>query len=301
MQSGVAAVIVTYNRKELLVLCIQGILSQTIKPQKIFIIDNNSTDGTESHLLQTGLANNQSIIYIKLDKNTGGAGGFNVGCDLASQEGFEWLWLMDDDVVPTDSALENQLKYRNISHCIHPRKVFEDGTSFLWEQIFCPQTGKPFNLYDISFEKEKEWCPVNVGCFEGMLINKSLIQKIGLPDPRFFICDDDTMYGFLASLYTNNIYVRDAVFIKKIKPSSQISEIKTYFFVRNYFLKLEYLKRLKLNNSLLSFFFHLISIGKLLTSALRQRKFLRITRAIFYSYKDAIGGHFGPGTYKIKT
>ena len=49
-----AAVIVTYNRKELLEENIKALLDQSEKLNKIFIIDNNSTDGTKSYLEQKG-------------------------------------------------------------------------------------------------------------------------------------------------------------------------------------------------------------------------------------------------------
>lgn len=44
----VAGVIVTYNRKELLFRNIDMQLAQTRRVDKLFIIDNHSTDGTEA-------------------------------------------------------------------------------------------------------------------------------------------------------------------------------------------------------------------------------------------------------------
>ncbi|RMG35011.1 MAG: glycosyltransferase, partial [Methanobacteriota archaeon] len=43
---NIAAVIVTFNRKEMLIRCLEGIFSQTRPVSAIFIIDNASTDGT---------------------------------------------------------------------------------------------------------------------------------------------------------------------------------------------------------------------------------------------------------------
>ena len=40
------AVIVTFNRKKSLKKSINSILNQSIKPNNIVLIDNNSTDGT---------------------------------------------------------------------------------------------------------------------------------------------------------------------------------------------------------------------------------------------------------------
>ena len=47
MNKKVEAVVVTYNRKALLQECIDAILNQTVSVEKLILIDNNSTDGTE--------------------------------------------------------------------------------------------------------------------------------------------------------------------------------------------------------------------------------------------------------------
>ncbi|HRA09892.1 MAG TPA: glycosyl transferase, partial [Microbacteriaceae bacterium] len=49
------------------------------------------------------------------------------------------------------------------------------------------------------------------GCFEGMFIHRDIVAKIGLPDPRFFIYWDDSVYGWLASLQTTAVIVDEFV------------------------------------------------------------------------------------------
>jgi rhamnopyranosyl-N-acetylglucosaminyl-diphospho-decaprenol beta-1,3/1,4-galactofuranosyltransferase len=49
----VTAVIVTYNRFELLKECIAAVKVQTYKPSSILVVNNNSTDGTEQRDLTT--------------------------------------------------------------------------------------------------------------------------------------------------------------------------------------------------------------------------------------------------------
>lgn len=58
-----AAVIVTYNRKYLLIKAIESPLAQIVIPQKIVIVDNHSTDGTERVLFDKNLLSNQKICY----------------------------------------------------------------------------------------------------------------------------------------------------------------------------------------------------------------------------------------------
>ena len=73
----IAAVVVTFNRKEYLVKNIEALLAQVNAPMDILIIDNASTDGTEEtirHYMDAG-----QIHYENTGENLGGAGGFNFG------------------------------------------------------------------------------------------------------------------------------------------------------------------------------------------------------------------------------
>ncbi len=124
MQIGV--IIVTFNRKRLLINCLDAILAQSYPVKCIYIIDNNSTDGTHdllyekgflgaykknrahggkalflSHLEDRGIFNissasladirnyqgeNTTIFYVRTNKNVGGAGGFKYGIQLAVED-----------------------------------------------------------------------------------------------------------------------------------------------------------------------------------------------------------------------
>jgi glycosyltransferase involved in cell wall biosynthesis len=108
----VAAVIVTHNRKEKLLRCIEAVLMQDseILPD-IFIVDNDSTDGTGEEV--SGLLSKvpDRIIYSNLRHNSGGAGGFCYGIRKATEAGYDFIWLMDDDCRADTAAL------REFLHC----------------------------------------------------------------------------------------------------------------------------------------------------------------------------------------
>src|SRR4028119_143552 len=99
MAETVAAVVVTYNRKQLLLECIDALLSQTRSLDKIILIDNACTDGTPEILREKGYLDNAYIDYMRLPENIGGAGGFHEGIKRGYEVGYDWLWLMDDDTI----------------------------------------------------------------------------------------------------------------------------------------------------------------------------------------------------------
>jgi rhamnopyranosyl-N-acetylglucosaminyl-diphospho-decaprenol beta-1,3/1,4-galactofuranosyltransferase len=126
----IAAVVVTYNRKNLLGDCLAALLGQSHPLDAIYIIDNHSTDGSYDLLLERKLIaplahldgqaaetlrpvplpgcpdRRIEVRYVRLPENTGGAGGFHEGVKRAVQAGFDWLWLMDDDVRAAPDALQ---------------------------------------------------------------------------------------------------------------------------------------------------------------------------------------------------
>src|SRR4028119_2142102 len=95
----IIAVIVTYNRLALLKKCIAGVQQQSRRPDGILVINNSSTDGTVEWLAT-------QEVTVVTQPNLGGAAGFSTGIKEAYKRGADWIWLMDDDTIPTSSALE---------------------------------------------------------------------------------------------------------------------------------------------------------------------------------------------------
>jgi len=230
---SVVAVVVTFNRKELLQECLAALFAQTAPLSRIIVVDNASTDGTRALIESSNFAKRPAFQYVQMETNTGGAGGFQAGMELALKYGADWIWVMDDDVAAEPTALEELLRYKGLSECIHPSRTLPDGSAFEWEQIFDPATTARCHLHDVSFKNGKEFCVVTVACFEGMLISANLTRKIGVPRGEYFIGDDDTLYGFKASLHTNVLYIRSARLRKLLAPPTQMTAFKAYFAVRN--------------------------------------------------------------------
>lgn len=99
----VAAVVVTHNRRELLTRALAGLEAQTRPPEMVIVVDNQSTDGTGEYL--AGRAWSLDHHVARMARNTGGAGGFAHGINLAVTRGFS-PWILDDDAVAQPRALE---------------------------------------------------------------------------------------------------------------------------------------------------------------------------------------------------
>ncbi|MDE3913875.1 glycosyltransferase [Klebsiella pneumoniae] len=102
----VAAVVVTYNRVELLKRAIDALLAQSVELEYIVVVNNNSSDATKDYLDSN---QNKKIMPIHLSTNTGGAGGFSAGISFAHGLGVDYIWIMDDDAIPDINALSELL------------------------------------------------------------------------------------------------------------------------------------------------------------------------------------------------
>lgn len=208
MNNSVVAVVVTFNRKKLLSKCLESLLRQTFSLEKIIIIDNNSSDGTENFIKKNEYVENKKIKYIRLNKNTGGSGGFHHGLRIALSENPDWFWLMDDDGLPDHQCLEMLLKNKSNYDAVGPLIISTENYSL---------SSFPYiinKFHSSSIEEIKNFETIEpVHPFNGTLISKKIVDKIGFPEKRFFIWGDEVDYrtrwiknGFKNATITTAIY-----------------------------------------------------------------------------------------------
>jgi len=234
---NVVAVVVTYNRLRLLKEALHAVRAQTAPIGKIVVVDNDSTDGTREWL------SSQAGLEVIRQANLGGAGGFETGMKRAFDSGADWIWVMDDDVAARPDALEIMLRYAPFSQCIMPSRFYSDGVPCKWGYVYdLKRRGIVFGTRAGDQDESKEYTTVNTCCFEGMLVARDIVSRIGFPDKRFFIAGDDTVYGLQASRHTNVIVVRDAVLIraKTSADSRKVSPMFAYYYFRNFHLMEKY-------------------------------------------------------------
>ena len=105
----VAAVIPAWNRKQLLLEGIRALAAQSAPLKHVVVVDNASTDGTEEALRAEGLLDGDWLVYRRMDRNLGSAGGYAKAVEIARELEVDWIWLIDDDAEPRPDALERLL------------------------------------------------------------------------------------------------------------------------------------------------------------------------------------------------
>jgi len=240
-----AAIVVTYNRKQLLVQAIEALLKQT-RQSDLIIVDNASTDGTHDRLNEFGFIDHPQIHYVRLPENIGGSGGFSEGLSYAMAGGWHWFWMMDDDAIPEPDALENLMKFADDPGTVYGSAAINwvgRKEKLCWSEIVirngCSQyVEEPEMLQDIE---EVDMIP-----FLGFFIHRDIVQRIGYPDRDFFICADDKEYCERAKRHGIRVYLVKSSVIRHPLSKSSIHDLfgfqavyrslppwKVYYDVRN--------------------------------------------------------------------
>jgi GT2 family glycosyltransferase len=236
---AVCAVIVTYNRKELLRECLHAVLAQTAPVASIVVVDNKSSDGTAQMLQEEfSAAQFPNVTVLSLPANVGGAGGFHEGMRHAVVHRCEWLWLMDDDTIATPDALAKLLETAG-------RFPLERAPVLLASKaIWTDGTLHPMNVPEIrSGDAETAYLAAAFGAvsvrtatFVSVLIRRDAVQQKGLPVADYFIWGDDTEYTARVLRDGMGVLVPESLVLHKTATRYgpvEGSPARFYYFVRN--------------------------------------------------------------------
>lgn len=164
MNKKVYAVIVTYKRSNVLEQCLNAVLkSSTYKIEHLHIIINDKEKST-LELIKKFSLEDPSRISFRIFDNVGPAGGFYYGLKKFQESKCDFVWLMDDDIIPEPVCLQALID------CT-------DSEPYVFSKVF-EKTGDEV----VSFG----WW--------GVLISKQIVEKAGLPIKDFFYWTEDTEY-----------------------------------------------------------------------------------------------------------
>ena len=213
----IAAVVVTYNRLPLLQRLLER-LDTVAGLDEVLVVDNASTDGTSEWLasLEPGAEGadghaERRVLARTLTVNSGGAGGFAEGLAWAVERGAGLVWLMDDDGVPAPDCLDRLLRAGS------PDDRGAGGGFDLWGPVVVDEAAPdrlvfPIRLpggtrvvHDVDAVERAATGGAGDGVidgivipFNGVLVTRELVERIGVPRADFFIWGDDHEYRLRA-------------------------------------------------------------------------------------------------------
>lgn len=215
---SVVAVVVTWNRRELLEESLTALDGQTIPLAAVVVVDNASDDGTADYL--AGLAEaDPHVDVLTLRENTGGAGGFAAGIERALGHRPDLVWLLDDDTVPTPSAAQELASawqdYPGERPAVLASKVvWTDGRD---HPMNTPRRKPGAGAGEKQAAARVGAVPIRSASFVSIMCDAKIIRERGLPVADFFLWNDDFEYTTRLIRRHVGLYVPASVVVHKTR------------------------------------------------------------------------------------
>ncbi len=191
----VVAVVVTWNRRELLVEALAALRRQSHVLSALVVVDNASTDGTDELL-----AGEAGLDVVALEKNTGGAGGFAVGIEQALTHGPDLVWLLDDDTIPTPDAARGLVRAWQEYAGPVGRRPAVLASKVVWTDGRDHPMNTPRRKPGASAAEDRaaagvQAVPIRSASFVSIMCDTRVIRERGLPLADYFLWNDDFEYS----------------------------------------------------------------------------------------------------------
>jgi len=202
----------------------------------VLLVDNASTDNTEQ-ICTAYCSQYKNIMYQNTGANLGGAGGFHFGLKYGVSHGYDYFWIMDDDTVAYENALQKLLVANDM---LNGEYGFLSSQALWFDGGLCKMNMPGLE----SYSRYRDYCMVKYGLvkiaratFVSFFIKRSVIEEVGLPIKEFFIWCDDIEYSCRICKKYNAYMVCDSKVLHKMKSNlgSDISEdiierVPRYFY-----------------------------------------------------------------------
>ncbi len=195
----VVAVVVTWNRRDLLLEALAALRAQTHELTALVVVDNASTDGTDAVLTEEA-----GLDVVQLGQNTGGAGGFAVGIEQALTHAPDLVWLLDDDTIPTPDAARELVRAwqeydepgpsRTVGRpaVLASKVVWTDGRD---HPMNTPRAKPAASRAEVRAAERVGAVPIRSASFVSIMCDAQVVRERGLPLADYFLWNDDFEYS----------------------------------------------------------------------------------------------------------
>lgn len=237
MMKKTAVVICNWNKQEDVIQCIESVMASTYEAD-VIVVDNASTDqSVQAIKVRFG----SKVTLIENERNIGGAGGFNTGLRWVLDRPYEYVHLLDNDVVLDPGAIQALIGYLERNPDVaaagsklyvmdQPDQLQEMGALIDWEGCHINPHYK--GVIDNGELPDMIDCDYVPAC--SVMIRLNVLREIGLMDESFFIYWDDIEWFFrmkrrgyrVVSLGSSKAW-------HKMGAADRTTTFPTYYFWRN--------------------------------------------------------------------
>jgi len=230
----ISVVIPNYNGKKILEACLNSLEEQSYKKFEIIIVDNGSSDGSQSFIKKIY----PNVELVALDKNYGFSYAVNRGIEASTGE---YIALLNND-----TKVDSQWLYNLYNAMQKDEKVFSVGSKMIRfdDTNIIDDAGEEYNLlgwaYQLgagkSIDKYNNAYKVFANCGGAVIYRRDILDKIGYFDESFFAYMEDIDIGYRALINGyKNIYEPTAkvLHIGSATSGSKYNSFKARLVARN--------------------------------------------------------------------
>jgi GT2 family glycosyltransferase len=213
---SVVAVTVTYgSRAESCIRTVRAAIANGA--ERVIVVDNGSAPDATSRMRVAFEPLGDALRVIRFDTNRGTAVAFAAGLECGMASGADLIWLLDDDNVAEPGCLDAALLCRGRTQarlgvqsvavaCIRESEeahralregvplgvVFEPGGSFFGVDVL----SRLFPYRDATVAPtDRDLVLVPESSYGGLLLDRTAVQRVGLPREDFVLYFDDVEYS----------------------------------------------------------------------------------------------------------
>ena len=184
---NISVVIPSYNRKEFLKRSIDSAINQTKKPFEIIVVDDGSTDGTE-----TMIKSDYDFVKFIKQKNKGVSAARNIGIEVSIGE---WICFLDSDDEWKKDKLEKQI---NAMKSNPGYKFFHSNEIWIKNGIRINQKKKHKKYGGDIFDKCLDMCRISPS---SVMIDKTVFDEVGNFNENLVVCEDYELWLRICDKY----------------------------------------------------------------------------------------------------
>ena len=216
----IGIVICNYNKQDYIVNCVNSVMRSSISDFDIYVVDNASTDHSVK-VLQEEFG--EQITLLVNTENLGGSGGFNTGLREVLQRDYEYIMLMDNDIIVDEHAVEELLLFlqthddvgmvgSKVYYMDEPEKIWGYGGNIDFTNYCQKDCFK--NMKDGSEIPEINYCDYVPAC--SLMVRTEAVRRVGImPEDNFIYWDDmEWGYRFVKNGYKVAAYGRSIIWHK---------------------------------------------------------------------------------------
>lgn len=289
-------VLVNWNGGEFTIPCLRSLLSGSVRPDKIVVVDNASVDGS-ARKISTEFP---EVALIENAENLGFSAANNQGIGLLLDSGADNIWLLNNDTVVSEDCLKI-LAAASDSHQAmagFSGKILRDSVQ---EQLWYAGAyrhslhGAPKHILDRSLERGADGVvpvPFISGCC--MYVPARVFRKYGGLNEKFFayyedsewcwrVANDGGKFGYVPqALLTHKV----SASVRKNSGSQDAFPLAAYLMNRNQLWTVRLRSGSGFKKTLYVFFNVLIQSRNILTAILRGR--LRPVAGMYKSLHEGL-------------